>query len=174
MHPNAGGLCTQLLTLLGLCALSCRAFPKNTNYRCEYKDSIHLWWYIRLKVLHLLIYISSLQKPWSTYHGSTKQRIIFDAYYKIKALYYPQSPKIPCDEYIFTSSAWSAPSSVGSFTQNLDQVGPCPIGPQHSHMTHPESLSFSSLDICCEPVVHYIVLLDHFCHKFFFLAHLLQ
>lgn len=116
-------------------------------------------------VRYIIKYISSLQKAWSTYHESTKEGLILDTRYKIRVLSHPQSPKRPCNEYIFASSAWYAPST-GYFTQNLDQVGMCSTCPQHSLVICPESFSFTALDLCCDSIVHCIVLLDCFYHQF--------
>lgn len=45
------------------------------------------------------------------------------------------------------------------FYQNMGQVWLHPIGPQHSHVTHPKSLSFFASNICCDLIVGNVVLL---------------
>lgn len=63
---------------------------------------------------------------------------------------------------------------IGSIWPKLDQVGPCPIGPQHSHVTSPKSLSYDALNLCCNAIIDGIVLLDYFCYVVFLSVHFFQ
>lgn len=63
-------------------------------------------------------------------------------------------------------------SKCGAFDQNWTKLGA--TSPQHSHVTHPKSLSYDALDLHCNTIVDCFVLLDYFCYLFLLLAQILQ
>ena len=85
-------------------------------------------------------------------------------------------PEVPT-HYTVNRNSWTPCNpllKMWSLWPKLDQVASRLTNPQHSHVTHPQSLSYNAFDLCCDAIIDNIVLLDYLCYLLFLSMHFFQ
>jgi len=130
-----------------------------------------------------------IKMPWSKYHGLTKIRnygpktfgplqnhLILQkggALTHLEALMTPHGifKILHCAiHFVLHTPLRTTPHKMQSLFQNIGQVGLHPTCSQHSHVTHPKSLSRFSYDLHCNVVVDIVELLHNVCDLLLFTA----